>query len=202
MHTSSKNFKFHEIYGTTETSTVANISHRKNSINKSVGKVLSFVETKILNEKKQMVAEGINGEIACKTPLMFKKYYNDIQTTSKNFFNGYFLTGDIGYLKKGYLFFTGRKKNIIKISGLIVYPEDVESVIKELPFVNNCIVKGEYDKKLGQKIVAYVIGKDYKKKIYKHCLNKLEYFQVPMKYIFKKDLPKTNIGKIKRKLIT
>ncbi len=195
-------FKFHEIYGTTEISTVANISHRKNSISKSVGKVLSFVDVKILDENKQIVAEGVNGEIACKTPLMFKKYYNDTETTKKNFFTDYFLTGDIGYIKNGYLFFTGRKKNIIKISGLIVYPEDVESVIKELPFVNNCIVKGEYDEKFGQKIVAYVTGKDYKKKVYEHCLNKLEYFQVPTKYIFKKEFPKTNIGKINRKLVT
>ena len=147
-------FKFHEIYGTTEVSTVANISHRKNSRIRSVGKILSFADVKILKENNKFEDDGNIGEIVCRTPLMFKTYYKNIKETKENFTNGYFRTGDIGYIKNSYIFFKGRKKNIIKVSGLNIYPEDIEIIIKELPFVKDCIVLGHYHEMLGQEIAA------------------------------------------------
>ena len=157
------NFYFHEIYGTAEISTVANIKHNKNSKSKSVGKILNFAKVKIINDEGKKLKDGKVGEIICNTPLMFNGYENKKKLTKQSFVKNYFKTGDIGYIKNNFLFFLGRKNNILKVSGLNVYPEDIETVIGKLSFVKEVCVKGEYDDQTGESIVAYIIAKKEKK---------------------------------------
>lgn len=198
-----QSFKFHEMYGASEISTVASIRHtNKNKFNGSVGKILDFVDLRILKNNKIHKNDGIEGEIICKTPLLFGGYYRDKKITKQSYFNGYFKTGDIGYLNKNHLYFLGRLKNIIKVSGLIVYPEDIEKILLKSKFINECIVKGIHDDDQGESIIAYVIGnKDKEFEIFEHCLKYLENFQVPKKFIFKNSFPKTSLGKININLI-
>ena len=128
--------------------------------------------------------------------------YRDKKITKKSYFKGYFKTGDIGYLNKNHLYFLGRLKNIIKVSGLIVYPEDIEKVLLKSKFIKECLVRGIYDDEQGESIIAYVIGnKDKEFEIFEHCLKYLENFQVPKKFIFKNSFPKTSLGKINTNLI-
>ena len=101
----------------------------KNSKSKSVGKILNFVNIKIINKNNKKLKEGQVGEIICKTPLMFEKYYNKNKLTTNSFYKNYFKTGDYGYVKNNYLYFVGRLKNLIKVSGLSVFPEDVEKTM-------------------------------------------------------------------------
>ena len=195
-------FNFHEIYGAAEISTVTNIKHRKNSKNKSVGRILNFVKIKIINKNNKILKDGEIGEIICKTPLMFEKYYKKNILTKKSFYKNYFKTGDYGYIKKNHLYFLGRLKNLIKVSGLSVFPEDIEKTIKKLKYIKNCVVKSEYDKTLGEKVVAIIEGKKEKENdIYIFCLNNLETHQIPTKFYFTKNIKKTFLGKIDRKSV-
>lgn len=196
-------FKFHEMYGASEISTVASIKHTiNNKFNGSVGKILDFVDLRILKKGKIYKKDGIEGEIICKTPLMFNGYYKDNKITKEAYFEGYFKTGDIGYLNKKHLYFLGRLKNIIKVSGLIVYPEDIEKILLKSKYISECLVKGIYDDDQGESIIAYIVGNKNKEfEILEHCLKYLENFQVPKRFIFKNKFPRTSLGKINRNLI-
>jgi len=194
-------FNFHEIYGAAEISTVANIKHRSNSKSKSVGKILPFVKVKIIKNNKFCSDEEI-GEIICKTPLKFKNYYKDEKETKNSFFKGFFKTGDLGYIKNNYLFFSGRIKNMIKISGISVFPEDIEKILKRNKYVKDCVIKSEYDKINGSRLIAMIEGNKTKEDdIYFYCLKNLEIFQVPSKIVFVESFERTNLGKIKRNAI-
>lgn len=197
------NVNFHEMYGASEISTVSSIKHtKKMRYYGSVGKVLKFVNLKILKDKMITNKNNIQGEIICKTPLMFEMYYKNKKLTNSSFYKNYFRTGDIGYLKNKYLYFVGRKKSIIKISGLIVYPEDIENILLKSKYVRECAVKGQIDKKTGESAVAFIVGKEINEfHIFKHCIKYLESFQVPRKFIFLNELPKTSFGKIDKRLL-
>jgi long-chain acyl-CoA synthetase len=124
-------------YGLTETSPVltAEAENRKNP--GSAGFPLDNVEIKILHPDK----EGI-GEVGAKGPNIFLGYYNDKKKTDESFEDGWFKTGDYGYIdSQGFLFLTGRKKDIIVLkNGKNVYPEEIETIIKRLPYVKECMV--------------------------------------------------------------
>ena len=191
-------FNFHEIYGAAEISTVANIKHRKNSKNKSVGKILDIANVKIL-KNNSFCKDNITGEIICKTPLIYKNYYKKTNETKESFYKGFFKTGDLGYIKKNHIYFVGRIKNMFKVSGISVYPEDIEKILKQNRFVQDCIIKAEHDPINGQRIIAVIQGKQkYEDHIYFFCLKNLETFQVPTKFEFIKNFNKTSLGKIKR----
>lgn len=191
-------FNFHEIYGAAEISTVANIKHRKNSKTKSVGKILNIANVKIL-KNKMFLKDGNIGEIVCKTPLMFSHYFKKKKITENSFHKGYFKTGDLGYIKDKHIYFVGRIKNMLKVSGIAVYPEDIEKILKINKYVEDCIIKSEYDEISGQRIIAEIIGDSkYEDKIYFYCLENLETFQIPSKFKFVENFNRTPLGKIKR----
>lgn len=198
---------FHEMYGTSECSTVTSINFRESSgKQRSVGRTLSGVEIRILDEKREPVRDRIIGEIAVKTPLMCAGYYGMPEKTDEALADGYFCTGDLGWLdEEGYLYFAGRKKEIIITGGVNVYPQDVENKILELEGVKECAAFPYADERLGEIVAVVVVrenGADLtKKKIQKHCARSLADFQQPHKIFFLDGLPKNSMGKIiKRKL--
>ena len=117
-------------------------------------------------------------------------------------YRGYFKTGDLGYLDKdNYLYFTSRKKNIIIVGGINVYPEDIEEGLKKNNLIKDCCVFGVKSKILGEKIVAAIVCK---RKINEngiriYSLNNLADFQQPHYYFFMKKFPTNQICKIDRK---
>ena len=160
---------------------------------------MDYGSINILDNKFKKVKDGIPGQIACKSRLMFKKYYLNNYQTKKNFYKGYFLTGDIGYLKNNYLFFSGRSKNIIRIAGKSIYPEEIEKKLKKLNYIKNCLIKGIYDESHGEKIQAIIISNPKNEdKIYKYCLKNLEIYKVPTEFKFVKSFKTSNLGKIIR----
>ncbi len=193
------NFNFHEIYGTAEISTITNIKHRKNSKNKSVGKILNYGKIKILNDKFKVIKNGDVGQIACKSQLMFKRYYLNKYQTKKSLHNGYFLTGDMGYIKNNFLYFSGRSKNIIRISGITIYPEEIEKKLKRLKCIKNCIVQGVYDENFGERIKAIIISDPKNEyKIYQYCIKNLEIYKIPSEFKFVEKFKTSSLGKIIR----
>lgn len=194
--------QFHEMYGTSETSTVTNInfaeaSHKTNS----VGKCLEEAQIKIVDDNGDEVPVGQVGEIICKTKLAFKGYYNMPEKTAASYTDGYFHTGDLGRVDEdGYLYFCGRKKELIITGGINVYPLDIENVLQKLEGVAECAAFSYPDERLGE-IVAVAIVKEEgaeltQKAVQFHCARNLADFQQPHKIFFLKELPKNTMGKL------
>ena len=151
-------------YGLTETSPVLSAENENNVKFGSVGLPLPEVEIKIDNPNE----EGI-GEIISKGPNIMLGYYEMEEETAKVIKDGWFYTGDLGYIDKdGFLFITGRKKNVIVLkNGKNVYPEEIELLINNLPYVSESMVFGlpkDDDFVLSVKIVY---NKDYVSEKYK-----------------------------------
>lgn len=199
---------FHEMYGTSEVSTVTSINF-KEAMNKkqSVGRPLPEADVLILRDNGKQAAVGEIGEIACKTTLMCNGYYGLKDTFTSALHNGYFKTGDLGYLDEdGYLFFAGRKKELIITGGINVYPLDVEKCVLELPEVSECAAFAYPDDRLGEVVALAIVmkeGKELNKRtVQVHCARNLADFQQPHKIYFLDELPKNSMGKIvKSKLI-
>ena len=130
-------------YGLTETSPVIIAENDKYKRAGSVGFPLPGVEIKIDNPN----SNGI-GEIVAKSPTVMLGYYNDPKATEEVIKDGWFYTGDLGYIDKdGYVFITGRKKDVIVLkNGKNIYPEEIESLINNLDYVQESMVFEKPDK--------------------------------------------------------
>ncbi|MBQ6582427.1 MAG: AMP-binding protein [Mogibacterium sp.] len=126
-------------YGLTETSPMValNPDQWKYMRNDSAGKLFQFTECKIVDKD----ADG-NGEICFRGPQVMMGYYNNPEATEASMENGWFHTGDIGYLDSdNYVYITGRKKNvIIAANGKNVFPEELEEKLGRSPYVEECMV--------------------------------------------------------------
>ena len=135
-------FDVHQGYGLTETSPVL---AGENSFNKKTGSVgfsLPTIELKVDNPDEN----GI-GEIIAKTPAIMLGYYKNEEATEEVLKNGWFHTGDLGYIDdEGYVFITGRKKDMIVLkNGKKIFPEEIEILINKLPYVTESMVFGSLD---------------------------------------------------------
>lgn len=135
-------FDVHQGYGLTET---APVLAGENSFNKKTGSVgfpLPTIEIKIDKPDEN----GI-GEIIAKTPAIMLGYYKNEEATKEVIKNGYFHTGDLGYIDKdGFVFITGRKKDMIVLkNGKKIFPEEIEILINKLPYVTESMVFGSLD---------------------------------------------------------
>ena len=126
-------------YGLTETSPVLCAENEKCLKLGSVGIPLIDVEVKIDNPNEK----GI-GEIIAKGPNVMLGYYKNEEATKNSLIDGWYHTGDLGYIdRSGYLFITGRKKNVIVLkNGKNIYPEEIEVLINNLPYVTEALVFG------------------------------------------------------------
>jgi fatty-acyl-CoA synthase len=102
----------------------------------SSGKPISNTQIRILDEHGKEIAEKKIGEVALKSDCMLTGYYNRDDATKKAFLEGWYLTGDYGYISDGEVFVSGRKKDMIIVGGKNVYPQDLESLTYEVPGVH------------------------------------------------------------------
>ena len=200
-------------YGLTETSPVISAETDKKKRPGSIGLVLENLECRIDNPDK----DGI-GEITVKGPSVMLGYYNNENATKEVLKDGWFSTGDYGYLDEdGFLYITGRKKDVIVLrNGENVYPQEIEALINKLPYVKESLVyqrgQSKTDTMLCAKIVYDVdaikdaFGKksadEYKEEIWKQIkeINKdLPLFKHIKKIeITTEELEKTTTQKVKR----
>lgn len=197
-----KKINLYEMYGAAEIGTVTSINLLKNKKNsKSVGKSYhKNINVKILSKQNKFLPKYEVGEIVCKTPGKFKYYLGTKLLNNLSYYRGYFKTGDVGFLdKKNYLYFLSRKKNIIRRSGITIYPEDIENIFLKDQKIQEVAVVGKETKNYSH-VILFIkknnqINENYIKNL---CLKKLSTFQLPNKIIFLKEFPKTSLGKINK----
>lgn len=204
--------EFHEMYGTSETSTVTDICFQEASDKqKSVGKPFDEVEIKILRDESESdfdtkCAPGEVGEIAVKSKLQCKGYYKQDAMMRAAMLGEYFRTGDLGYLDEdGYLYFSGRKKELIITGAVNVYPHDIDVIIGRLPEVEECAAFSYPDDRLGEVVALAVVPKEDQeinlRALRTYCARNLADFQQPHKVFVVDKLPKNTMGKLQRMAI-
>lgn len=195
-----------KVYGLTETASFVTALSGEEVYDKpnSVGKAVKNNQIIIVNENRFQIPWGEVGEIAVSSPAVMKGYFhNEIETNNK-FENGYFLTGDIGYLDEdGYLFIEARKTDLIITGGENVNPNEVENRIIEHPDILEAAVFPIIEDEWGEIVSAAVVLKDSKTKIHidelrQYLKKDLAGFKLPKKLFVVKELPRNELGKILR----
>ncbi len=168
-----------------------------------MGKVPPWVKVKTIDEMEKELPPGEIGEILVKGYFVMSGYYKEPELTREVLRDGWLYTGDLGYLdEEGYLYITGRKKDVIITGGLSVYANEVEFVISQHQKVKEVAVIGTPDKLRGEVVKAVVVSKNgtrlFPREIISFCKKRLPGYKVPKLVEFKKDLPKTPLGKVKK----
>jgi fatty-acyl-CoA synthase len=124
----------------------------------SSGYPLENVQVKIIDEDGAEVSERVMGEITIKSDCMLEGYYNRPSLTGKVFHDGWYLTGDYGYIHKGEVFVSGRKKDMIIVGGKNVYPQDLEALTYEVAGVHSgrSVAFGIFDEMQGTEDVVII----------------------------------------------
>ncbi|MGK7377947.1 AMP-binding protein [Planococcus sp. 1R117A] len=198
--------KLVEGYGLTETSPVTHSNllwgERKKG---SIGLPYPDTDCKIfLPGTTEPVPNGQIGEIAIKGPQVMKGYWNRPDDTAATIVDGWLLTGDLGYMDdEGYFFVVDRKKDMIIAGGFNIYPREIEEILYEHEAVQECVVAGVPDPYRGETVKAYIVQKEgysiSEEQFDAYCRKHLASFKVPRVYEFRKELPKTAVGKILRR---
>jgi len=196
-----------EGYGLSETAPVATCNAMQD-INKpgSIGQVVPGTEISIhdLEAPNDVVPTGERGEVWIKGPQVMKGYLNRPQETADSLREGWFRTGDVGYMDEdGHFFLVDRLKDLILCSGYNVYPRMVEEAIYLHPAVAEVTVIGIDDDYRGQSPKAFVKLKEGEKitedEMKTFLADKLSKIEMPSRIEFRLELPKTIIGKLSKK---
>ena len=196
-----------EGYGLSETSPVVSVNPfdgvRKAG---SVGPPIPRVMAAIIDEKGKPVKTNETGEIAVKGDNVMKGYLNKPVETAEVIKNGWLFTGDIGRMDEdGYIFIMDRKKDLIIVNGMNLYPREVEEVLYRHECVEEAAVVGKKDEIHGEIPVGVVKLREgcaaTEPDLKKFCRQHLANFKVPSKFEFWPQMPKTSTGKILKREI-
>ncbi|MCP4914339.1 MAG: AMP-binding protein [Oligoflexia bacterium] len=194
-----------EAYGLTETSPAACINPMDlKDYNGKIGLPIPSTEVVIKDDDGKTLPTGEIGEICIKGPQVMRGYWNRPEETAKVMSDdGFFKTGDIGYMdEKGFFQIVDRKKDMILVSGFNVFPNEVEEVVSAHPKVFESAAIGVADDKSGEVVKIFVVKNDdslTEDELKAYCKENLTGYKVPRLYEFRADLPKSNVGKILRK---
>lgn len=197
-----------ERYGMTETAVViASNPHRGVKKAGSVGPPIPGVQISIVDDDDNPLARNEVGEIVVKGPNVMKGYWRKEAETEEAFKNGWFHTGDLGFLDQdGYLHIVGRKKEMIIASGFKIFPREVEEVIHSYPKVREVAVVGIPDPVRGESPRAYVVPKDgmaiSAQELEEYCRKNLAAYKIPRSFEFVQTLPRTPSGKILNRMLS
>jgi long-chain acyl-CoA synthetase len=145
--------------------------------------------------------DGVAGEICVRGGNVMRGYWNQPEATKRTMRNGWLLTGDIGHRDAdGYFYITDRKKDMLIVNGINVYPREIEEVIYQIPGVKEAAVVGVPDVRKGEHPVAFVATADgatlEERTILHFIRQKLADYKVPKKINFLAALPRNPTGKV------
>lgn len=202
---------FNQIYGMTEVlgATILrardhHVEGERSKLLLSVGKEMISADIKVVDYDDNKLPPGKIGEIALKGKHVMMGYWKNPEMTAEVMQNGWYHTGDLGYMDENdYLFLVDRKADMIVTGGENVYPKETEDVLYEHETVMECAVVSAPDEKWGERVQAVVILKEgqsvTEEELIAHCKKRLAGYKCPKSIEFWDELPKTPIGKIQRK---
>ena len=199
-----------EGYGLTESAAVGHTNPFRDVEPRdgSIGLPFPSTDAKIVSLDNPDLTLGVGevGELALKGPQMMKGYWNNTKETDLVLRDGWLLTGDIARMDEdGFFYIVDRKKDMVSVGGLKVYPREVEEVLFEHPLVKEAAVIGVGDPYMGETVKAFIVLKDPSKKegaqdqILELCRARLAKYKVPHYVEFVPELPKTLVGKVLRR---
>ena len=197
-------------YGLSETHTCDTFGPLDNPRIGSVGIPIYDTDLKIMDfndPEKELGVEQV-GEITVKSPAVFKGYWGKPEETKNALREGRVYTGDMGkYDKDGYVYFLGRKKEMIKASGYNIAPEEVEGFLMRHPAVDQAACIPVADPKRGETVKAFIVlkneffGKVKEQELVDWAKEKMAAYKYPRFIEFRKELPKNSIGKLLRRVL-
>nr|WP_216828979.1 long-chain-fatty-acid--CoA ligase [Alkalihalobacterium elongatum] len=199
--------KLVEGYGLTEASPVTHCNpiweERRGG---SIGLPWPDTEAAIFIEPGEVAKPGEVGELAVRAPQVMKGYWNRPEDTQATFYEDWLLTGDMGYMDEdGYFFIVDRKKDMIIAGGFNIYPREIEEVLFEHEAIQEAVIIGVPDPYRGETVKAFVVLKEgasvSEKELDKFCRSQLAAYKIPRQYEFRKELPKTMVGKVLRRVL-
>lgn len=195
-----------EGYGLTEASPVVSVNPYEPGKSKpgTVGVPLPGIKVKVVDDQGREVPLGVPGELIVKGPSVMQGYLNRPEDTSKAIKDGWLYTGDIATLDgDGYIKIIDRKKDLIIIDGLNVYPYEVEEVLLRHTAVQDCAMIGVPHDEGKELPIMYVVPKDgsapTQKQLREYLAEHVAHYKIPRRFLFTKELPRTATGKILKK---
>ncbi len=197
-----------EGYGLSEASPVTHSNFLWGKrVSGSIGLPWPDTDVKIIDMQTGEEAEVKQiGEVIIRGPQVMKGYWNRPEETEATLKEGWLLTGDLGYMDEdGYFYIVDRKKDMIIAGGYNIYPREIEEVLYEHDKIQEVVVAGIPDPYRGETVKAYVVVKEGKTiteaELDEFARKHLAAYKVPRKYEFRKELPKTAVGKILRRAL-
>ena len=171
---------------------------------KSVGVAVSGVEIRIVNERGEDVKPGETGELIYRGPTMMKGYYGDINKTSEAIKDGWFYSGDLGYLDEdGEVHIVERKTETINVGGEKIYPHEVEEILGSNSKVEHACLIGILDEtygKIPRAVIQLKEGEEAtEEEMIDFCRGKMAGFKRPKSVVFVEDIPLNPVGKALRR---
>jgi long-chain acyl-CoA synthetase len=167
----------------------------------SIGIPIPGVEMTVQDDEGQMLAVGQTGEICVRGANVMLGYWNQPEETAKTMRNGWLLTGDVGHRDDdGFFYVTDRKKDMLLVNGINVYPREIEEIIYQIPGVKEAAVVGIPDARRGEQPIAFVAAADgvqlEEKTISQHVRSLLADYKVPRRVVLVSALPRNATGKV------
>ncbi|MBI5441259.1 MAG: AMP-binding protein [Deltaproteobacteria bacterium] len=204
---SATGFRILERYGMSETGmNVSNPIEPKGRKPMSVGYPLPGVEIRIVSQEGGDVPGGDVGEVWIRGENVFRGYWEMPEKTAESFSNGWFRSGDLGYLDPsdgGRLYLVGRAKELIITGGYNVYPKEIENVLEAHEAVREAAVVGILDDEFGERVVAFVVPMESGRapapeELIVACKQKLAGYKCPKEVRYVEALPRNAMGKIQK----
>lgn len=171
----------------------------------SIGLPLPGVDCRILDLEsgEDLMEEGKPGEFWVRGPQVMQGYYESPLETRETLVDGWLKTGDIARMDtNGYFYILGRKKELVKVGGMQVWPAELEEVLLQNPAVADCGAAGIPDPIRGEVMKAWVVKRTSceigTEELIEWCRSNLASYKVPISIVFVKTIPRTSVGKIKR----
>ncbi len=193
-----------EGYGMTETSPVISLNPVHANRLGTIGLPVPSTEVRILDDAGNEVEAGQPGELVVRGPQVMLGYWNRPDETAKIMGDGGWLhTGDVAIVTAdGYLKIVDRKKDMIVVSGFNVYPNEIEDVVVAHPDVLECAAVGIQDPRTGEAVRVFVVPRNSsltEQQLREYCRQNLTGYKMPRDFVFRDELPKSNVGKILRR---
>ncbi|SFM77494.1 AMP-binding protein [Marinobacter zhejiangensis] len=195
-----------EGYGLSETAPAVCLNRPSDPRVGTIGVTVADTEIQVIDDNGQPLPNGEIGELCVKGPQVMKGYWKRPHESAKVFLpGGWFRTGDMAMIQDdGLTRIVDRKKEMIIVSGFNVFPNEIEDVVSLHAKVRECAVIGMDDARTGERVRLYVVPEDAElsqAEVLEHCRKSLTPYKVPKEVIFCDQLPKSNVGKILRRVL-